>query len=79
MLLGCWLPYRPRGKFTLAKTKENGKALKDATFKIWSAGNDPEGKPIKFSVTKKTDDKAMFDDINDAADDFPVIDPRNTM
>ena len=23
--------------------------------------------------------QAMFDDINDAADDFPVIDPRNTM
>ena len=49
-----------RGKFTLAKTKENGKALKDATFKIWSAGNDPEGKPIKFSVTKKTDDNGKI-------------------
>ena len=23
--------------------------------------------------------QAMLDDINDAADDFPVIDPRNTM
>ena len=23
--------------------------------------------------------QAMFDDINDDADDFPVIDPRNTM
>lgn len=50
----------PRGSFTLTKTKENGKPLVGAKFKIWSVGNDPEGKKIGYSKTFTTDEKGKI-------------------
>ena len=50
----------PRGNFNLQKTKENGKPLVGAKFKIWSVGNDPEGKKIGYSKTFTTDEKGKI-------------------
>ena len=47
----------PRGHFILKKTKENGQPLVGAKFKIWSVGNDPEGKVIGFNKTLTTNSK----------------------
>ena len=50
----------PTGKFELKKTREDGKALKGAKFRIWSEGVDLEGNKIEFDKSFTTDDKGLI-------------------
>ena len=50
----------PTGKFELKKTREDGKILEGAKFRIWSDGNDLEGNKIDFDKTFTTNERGLI-------------------